>query len=112
MSASTPGPWAATKPNANGEVFIKDTRVPPQLITSAVQSDREHGATANAKLIATAPALYEQLEHLAERYQEVVHGFMALIGWTNHEEWPEAFKGLRADLEMAHDVLAKARGDS
>lgn len=87
----TPGPWAATKPKANGEVFIKDTRVPPQLITSAVQSDREHGATANARLIAAAPALADALDGLLN----------ALPSGTSHPA-----------IQAARAALAKARGEA
>lgn len=89
-NAWTPGPWAVTKPNANGEVFVKDTRVPPQLITSAVQSDREHGATANAALISAAPALADALDGLLN----------ALPSGTS-----------RPAIQAAHAALAKARGE-
>lgn len=107
MSGWTPGPWAATKPNANGEVFIKDTRVPPQLITSAVQSDSEHAATANANLIAAAPDLAMALDAAAQAIDKAGAELGRRIG---HED--RLLDVLALAHRLATEVLAKARGEA
>lgn len=110
--AWTPGPWRVTKPDNKGEVFVKDCRVPPQLVTSAVQGDNVHGAIANANLIAAGPDLYTALEVLLEAYEAAIGKLMDDYVRLPVDEWPEPLTGCRTLIESSAHYLAAARGES
>lgn len=96
----TPGPWhVADTVMGNGERLIRDSRIPPQLIATVVESDRAHPAVRNAALIRTSPRLYDALARLVAAYDGGV-GTAA-----GHTELLEA-------LDHAQSVLAEARQES
>lgn len=69
----TPGPWhMADNVRGNGERLIRDSRIPPQLIATVVESDREYRAGSNAQLIVNAPMLAVMLARARQRFEMVL----------------------------------------
>jgi hypothetical protein len=92
----TPGPWKAS--DRFPGVILDDHAIPRQLASVAILSDSEQDA--NARLIAAAPDLLEQLKNILARFENCarIHG--------NTEDWV-----IDAATEKARAVIAKATGE-
>lgn len=88
MSDHTPGPWMLI-PIYNDEMRVWGFRLrPTDVEIKALQHDRE--AQANAKLIATAPKMYE----LLERLQPTFYGMLLQLMGGHPDEWPQDRTGV------------------
>jgi hypothetical protein len=94
----TPGPWTVEpRGNLKARQFVEAGEF---RIAECITRDQE----ANARLIAAAPDLLATLERLAN-----IADTAASVLWNINRVEAERFK---ADARLAHDAIAKAKGEA
>lgn len=111
--AHTPGPWIAGRPifvddEDMATIAIRQPNATPIIAEVLLLNSDEAEMEANARLIAKAPELHNEIEHASTRYQNLIE---YLRGQAESDAWAaDLLAQVEAADESARALLAEIAG--